>query len=51
MEVMRLGWWRRAFRARQQASTICSWASQTVLLSWLARRYAQTFSTGFSSGA
>src|SRR5580692_4424609 len=38
-------------QAAHAASTIASWFSKTVFESQFWRRYCQTFSTGFSSGA
>ena len=41
----------KSFHAAQQASTISSWFWKTRMASLFWRRYCQTFSTGFNSGA
>src|ERR1700733_1181939 len=51
MEAMVSGWAVNWFDAWQIGSMMSSKVSKTVFASQLARRYWQTFSTGFSSGA
>jgi len=50
IEAMMSGRWAKRFQASQEASTMASWSSKTLMASQLARRYCQTCSTGLSSG-
>ena len=51
IDDIRSGSFSKKFQASSHLSRISSWLSKTVMASLLARRYAQTFSIGLSSGA
>jgi hypothetical protein len=50
IEVAGLGSLAKRFHAAQQASTLASWLSKTLMARQLARKGCRMFSTGFSSG-